>query len=165
MTMEAPFIPRGARPPGRAPARPPARPAVPSTAGQPIRGARRIIKPVGLIAVSPGSDSGALRLNWPQSGRVLHMMLGAYDSSGLISADESSSLLQIQILVNGDKHIITNGESGDFAQFRALCPYSAPWFPLDLPVRVNEPWVITVRNVGGSSTLVPEVLFSWREGQ
>jgi hypothetical protein len=139
---------------------------VPSTAGHGaviLRGLRRIVKPQGLAPLLSATESGGLRIDWPTSGRVLGMLLGGYDPSGVLTADDAVSFLQIQVQINGDKNLCTNGASAEFAQFRALCPSSSPELPLDLPVRTNEPWIITVRNVHPSSTLVPEVLFTWRE--
>lgn len=150
MTMEA--LQR--RPPGRALTSAPAR-IIPA-------GTRRIIKPVGLASVAALSDSGSLRLTWPTKGRVLALFVGGYDPADGLTVEEVAARLSLQVQINGDKSLVTNGEAADFASFRSLCPGSAPWFPLDLEVRVNEPWLITVRNAAGVA-LTPEVCFAWSE--
>jgi hypothetical protein len=158
MTMDALYKPqRTGVAPGRAQPRP-----QPGPVGRP-RGAHRIIKPLGLAPISGGSDTPGLRVNWPENGRVLAFTGFAFDPDGEAPLTEVSARVQIQIQIEGVTHIFSNGESSDWASLYALTPAHAPWFELDLPVHVGQPWLISLRNLG-TGTAVPEVLFSFRRG-
>lgn len=164
MTMEA-LYKRGGVAPGRgqAPRPPQHHPAAPSGVVGP-RGAHRIIKPLGLTVIAPNSDTPGLRINWPEDGRVVAFSGCGFDPDAVLTVPESSARLQLQLQLDGGANIISNGEAGDWASLYSLTPASAPWFALDLPVRVNQPWLITLRNLGGQS-VVPELLFAFRRGR
>lgn len=149
MTIEAPHNRRPRRP-----------------VGAPLyTGSERIIRPLSAGLVAAGQTTQGIKLNWPQSGRVVAVRAFAYDPTGTLSVEEASARMALQIQVDADHALITNGESGDFAPCLSITPPQAPWFQLDIPVLANRPWLISWQCRASEGFLVGDISFAFRRGE
>lgn len=127
-------------------------------------GANFIVKPQNLGPVARGTVSPQLQVQWPRDGFVTGLYLSGFDPSDATLAFEATAKLQLQLDRRGETLLVSNGQSGDFASFAALCPLSAPYFPLNMRVRGNEHWFVSLRNIDqGLPSLVPDVAFALYE--
>jgi hypothetical protein len=125
--------------------------------------AERAIKAPSVGILTASQTVSAVRINWPRSGRVLGLRAFAVDPSGQLSVEDASALVSLQVLIDGETALVSNGESGDYSSCLGLCSGVSPWWLLDLPVHGNRPWLINWRNDSTTVDLRPELLFSFAQ--
>lgn len=124
---------------------------------------RRLVKPQGLAPVAAGATTQPLRIEWAESGKVSALWGTAIEPTGALARDTAEAMMQVKLEIDGQHSVVSNGQSGDFASVGALTPKSAPYFPIDLDVKAGTTWLVTFRNVGTSFSLIPELVFAFRE--
>lgn len=120
------------------------------------RGANRLyrVAPLSTALAANGLATAGVPIRFRKSGVVIAMFGQVY--SGL---DIDLAGCEVRIQIAGTRDLFTDGDSGVYAPFLALFGKNQNWWPLDIPAREGQDFVVSYRNMGTNS-VVPSLMFA-----